>query len=91
VFGFQGAQPVVSANGTNNGILWAVQRVPGQQNGGILHAYDANNVAHELYNSQQAGSRDLFGEPTRFNTPTIINGKVYISTQTSLAVFGLLH
>ncbi|HZU43767.1 MAG TPA: hypothetical protein VE994_13905 [Terriglobales bacterium] len=91
VFNHQGAQPVVSANGTSKGIMWAVERVPSQQNGGILHAYDATNVANELYNSNQAGSRDLFGEPTKFTVPTIINGKVYVGTQNGVAVFGLLQ
>ncbi len=90
VFNHQGAQPVVSANGTTDGIMWAVERVPGQPNGGILHAYDATNVAFELYNSTQAGNRDLFGEATKFTVPTVINGKVYVGTQNGVAVFGLL-
>lgn len=91
IFGHQGAQPVVSANGTSNGIMWAIERIPGNNEGGVLHAYDANNVANELYNSTQAGTRDQFGEATKFSVPTVINGKVYVGTQNSLAVFGLLQ
>jgi len=91
VFNHQGAQPVVSANGTSNGIMWAIERIPGQANGGVLHAYDATNIATELYNSTQAGSRDLFGQATKFSVPTIINGKVYVGTQNGLAIFGLLQ
>ena len=91
VFNHQGAQPVVSANGTGNGIMWAVERIPGQPNGAVLHAYDATNVATELYNSTQAGNRDQFGEATKFSVATVINGRVYIGTQNGLAVFGLLQ
>jgi hypothetical protein len=57
----------------------------------VLHAYDATNLAHELYNSNQAaGGRDGFGNGNKFITPLIVNGKVYVGTQTGIAVFGLL-
>ena len=58
-FGYPGATPSISANGTSNGIVWAVEN-----NGstGVLHAYDATNLATELYNSNQAAnSRDISG------------------------------
>ena len=85
VFNFPGAVPSVSANGTTNGIVWESQfGTPG-----ILHAYDAANVAHELYNSNQASLRDQFGAGVKFAVPTIANGKVYVGTQSGLAVFGL--
>ncbi|WP_241202375.1 MULTISPECIES: PQQ-binding-like beta-propeller repeat protein [unclassified Caballeronia] len=85
-FGTPGATPSVSANGTSNGIVWAAE------NGTIaaLHAYDATNLANELYNSNQAGSRDQFGPGNKFITPMIANGKVYVGTSTGVAVFGLL-
>ena len=55
----------------------------------VLHAYDANLL--ELYNSNQAANnRDQFGFGNKFITPTIANGKVYIGTPNSVAVFGLL-
>jgi len=88
-FDHQGGYPVVSANGTSNGILWAVERIPGQN--GILHAYDATNVARELYNTDQAGSRDHFGNAVKFAVPTVINGKVYVEGLSQLAIYGLLH
>ena len=86
VFASPGATPAISANGTNNGILWAVE------NGatGVLHAYDATNLANELYNSSQAtGGRDQFSD-NKFITPMIANGKVFVGTPNSVAVFGLL-
>jgi len=80
--------PSISANGTSNAILWAAE------NGGsaVLHAYDATNLSHELYNSNQAaGGRDQFGTGNKFITPMITNGKVYVGTTNGLGVFGLLH
>jgi hypothetical protein len=55
-----------------------------------LHAYDATNLANELYNSNQSGSRDQFGPGNKFITPMIANGKVYVGTSVSVAMFGLL-
>jgi hypothetical protein len=56
----------------------------------VLRAYDATDVAHELYNSAQAGPRDTLGSAVKFTVPTIINGKVYVGTASELDVFGLL-
>jgi len=85
-FGYPGTTPTVSANGTADGIVWAVEN----SNPAVLHAYDATNLAHELYNSNQAGSRDQFGPGNKFITPMVVNGKVYVGTQTGVAEFGLL-
>jgi hypothetical protein len=86
VYAYPGATPAISANVASNGIVWAVE------NGatGVLHAYDATNLATELYNSNQAsGSRDQFSD-NKFITPMIANGKVFVGTANSVAVFGLL-
>jgi hypothetical protein len=86
-FGYPGAMPSVSADGSSNGIVWAVDNL----DIAVLHAYDANNLAHELYNSEQAaGGRDHFGGGNKFITPMIAHGKVYVGTTDSVAVFGLL-
>ena len=88
-FAYPGTTPGVSANGTENGIVWAVESYVSAQ--AVLHAYDATNLAHELYNSgQAANSRDSFGNGNKFITPMIVNGKVYVGTPTGVAVFGLL-
>jgi hypothetical protein len=85
-FGYPGATPSISANGAANAIVWAIE------NGGtaVLHAYDATNLATEFYNSNQAAnSRDQFSG-NKFITPMIANGKVFVGTANSVAVFGLL-
>ena len=87
-FPFPGATPSISANGTSNAILWAAENA----NPAVLHAYDASNLATELYNSNQAsGGRDHFGAGNKYITPMVINGKVYVGTTNGVGVFGLLH
>jgi hypothetical protein len=84
---YPGALPSISANGTTNGILWAIEN----NDTAVLHAYDATNLGTELYNSNQApGSRDQFGGGNKFITPMIANGRVYVATPSGVAVFGLL-
>ena len=88
-FPYPGTTPGISANGTADGIVWALESALGSP--GVLHAYDAGNLATELYNSNQASNgRDSFGDGNKFITPMIVNGKVYVGTQTGVAVFGLL-
>jgi hypothetical protein len=87
VFGFPGATPSISSNGTQNGIVWAIEN---QSSAGVLHAYDATNLASELYNSNQApGIRDHFPY-SKYVPPTIANGKVFVGTTSGVAIFGLL-
>jgi hypothetical protein len=87
VFGYPGAVPVVTANGSSNGIVWVVE----SGFGGTLHAYDASNLAHELYNSQMDSPRDALGSFVRFSVPTVAEGRVYVGTGNSLTVYGLLN
>ncbi len=87
MFAFPGTTPSISANGATNGIVWAVEN-PGTA---ILHAYAANNLANELYNSSQAsGSRDQVGVGVHFITPTIASARVYVGLTNGVGVFGLL-
>ena len=90
-FGYAGASPSVSANGSSNGIVWAIDTSAVLTGGAaVLRAYDATNVAHELYNSTLAGPRDTLGSAVKFTVPTIISGKVYVGTASELDVLGLL-
>jgi hypothetical protein len=87
-FTYPGTTPGISANGTKNGIVWAIENT----SPAVLHAYDATSLATELYNSNQAANgRDQFGNGNKFITPLIINGKVFVGTPNGVAVFGLLH
>ncbi|MHB8218474.1 MAG: PQQ-binding-like beta-propeller repeat protein [Candidatus Sulfotelmatobacter sp.] len=94
-FSYPGSTPSISADGSANGIVWAIETA-GEKNtqGGppaTLHAYDATDVSTELYNSNQAGKRDLPGPGVKFSVPTIANGKVYVGTQGEIDVYGLLN
>jgi hypothetical protein len=87
---FPGASPSFSASGTRNGIAWALQTQDYLRSGPtILHVYEAVNLQNELYHSNQTGLRDQPGGAVKFTVPTIANGKVYVGTQSTLAVFGL--
>ena len=92
LFGFPGATPSVSANGTKNGIVWALQTDAYDISApAILQAYNATNVANALYHSNAAGERDRAGGAVKFSVPTIANGKVYVGGQYALTVYGLGH
>jgi outer membrane protein assembly factor BamB len=84
-FGYPGATPSISSDGENDGIVWAVEN----NTPAVLHAYDANNLARELYNSNQQRKRDEI-TGNKFITPMVAAGKVYVGTPNGVAVFGLL-
>jgi hypothetical protein len=84
-FPYPGTTPAVSANGTTNGIVWAVEN----SSPAVLHAFDATTL-QELYNSNAANGRDHFGNGNKFITPLVVNGKVFVGTPSAVAIFGLL-
>ncbi len=99
--GHPGAMLSLSANGNKDGILWAAIHATGdswhESRPGVLHAYDADDIRHELWNSLQMPSRDDCGEYSKMAPPTIANGRVYLASFGSenmgtgqFCVYGLL-
>jgi len=84
-FGYPGTTPSLSANGTKDAIVWAVEN----NTPAVLRAYEANDLARELYDSNQQRKRDEI-TGNKFITPMIAGGKVFVGTPTGVAVFGLL-
>jgi hypothetical protein len=91
-FNYPGTTPSVSANQTSNAILWAVDNslFKAPYGNAVLYAYDATNLANELYDSNQNLVRDNPGLAVKFTVPTIANGKVYVGTRNRISVYGLL-
>ncbi len=85
-----GTTPSVSAAGTSNGILWGIQQWPGPAGlNGVLKAWNAENLTLQ-YASNNEYPEDAIGGYVEFTVPTVAHGKVYVGTQTSIAVYGLL-
>ncbi len=92
--------PSVSANGTENGLVWLLEASNADAPGAVLEAYEATNLQKMTFSSQTNASRDGLGAGVKFAIPTVANGKVYAaSTATNassgavygqLSVFGLL-
>jgi len=94
--------PSISANGNKDAIVWIIE------SGGYrpvipatLHAFDARDLAVELYNSDTAvtypnphqlavAKRDQPGIGLKFTVPTIANGRVYVGTAGEVTAYGLL-
>ncbi len=91
-FGNPGATPAISANGNANGIVWLIETKTwnGEDRPAVLHAYDAANVARELFNTEQNAARDRPGLALRFTIPLVANGRVYIGVKRRVEVYGLL-
>jgi len=82
--GHPGAMLSLSANGNKDGILWAAIHATGdswhESRPGILHAYDADDIRHELWNSLEIPNRDDCGEYSKMAPPTVANGRVYLAS-----------
>lgn len=93
VYKFSGPTPSVSSNGTTNGIVWAIDNskygppTPNGSGPAVLYAYDATNLASELWNSSEVAG-DAAGNAVKFTVPTIANGRVYIGTRGSSTTDG---
>jgi hypothetical protein len=86
------ATPTVSANGLKDGIVWILRSKTwnGRDQPAALYAYDAANVSHELYDSEQNAGRDRAGLTLRFSIPMVVNGHVYVGAKREVDVYGLL-
>jgi hypothetical protein len=84
-----GAIPVISSNGTRDGIVWVVRtKNPGEHDvEGVLQAYDADDVGHLLYNSE--GTNDNPGLALRLTMPMVSNGRVYVASHDAVYVYAL--
>ena len=88
-FGYPGASPVISANSAGRRRRVAIDSSAWMTGGpAILYAFNALDLDHELYSSNQFSFDDP-GPAVKFTVPTVANGSVYMGTQTQLAVFGL--
>jgi len=86
----RGAVPAVSASGTTNGVVWALDLSGWTGTGSaVLYAYDATSVANLFFKSPASGT-GAAGAAVKFTVPTVANGKVYVGGQTTITVFGLL-
>jgi hypothetical protein len=86
---------ISSTPSDTNGILWVVDNwATGTDNGAgsvgpaILRAYDATNLGSTLYSSSNL-SADTAGPASKFTSPTIANGHVYVVGNGTLTVYGL--
>jgi len=95
--GMPGGFLSVSADGgkAGTGIVWAC--LPFDQNAnwvtvpGIVRAYDAADLSHEIWDSRMNAGRDDVGMFAKFCAPTVANGRVYVATfSNQLQVYGLL-
>ncbi len=89
IFTFHGSTPVISSNGSTNGIAWILLTDNGAGAPAVLYAFRATDLK-ELYDSAQVPG-DAAGSAVKFSVPTVANGHVYVGTQTELDVYGLLH
>jgi uncharacterized protein (TIGR03437 family) len=82
----------ISANGgkQDSGILWESTGDYNAGTAGTLHAYDASNLANEVWNSDMNPARDLLPPVSKFAAPTVANGKVYVpGFANAVTVYGL--
>jgi hypothetical protein len=89
VYTYPGGALALSADGNPNGILGTVQG-NGVTAPGVLRAYDPSDLSIELYNSDQAGSRDTLDLSANSSIPVVANGKVFVGSVSQLTVYGLL-
>lgn len=88
-FNYPGPTPSVSSNGSNNAIVWIIQTDDYGSGNAVLRAYDATNLATELYNSNQNQQRDQAGGAVKFAVPTVADGMVFVGAVNEVDIYGL--
>ena len=91
LYGFPGATPAISANGTADAIVWSVNSSGYGKSAAVLQAHSAANVATTLYSSSTNSTRDQAGIAVKFVVPTVANGKVYVGATKEVDVYGPLN
>jgi hypothetical protein len=86
-----GPTPSVSSNGNSNGIVWIIEGDDQNYGLAVLRAYDATNLANELYNTNLNPTRDQAAPAVKFAVPTIADGMVFVGGQNQVNVYGLLQ
>lgn len=84
----RGGNTVVSAQGNQNGIVWMYEKAA--DGTAVLHAFDATNVSHELWNSRM-NPRDVMGTGISFGTPVVADGRVFTTYNRTLVIYGVLQ
>ncbi len=79
-----GGHAIITANGNSHGILWFIN---GARD---LWAMDAITLQTLYTSNQAANGRDTLPPLAHFATPIAADGKVFVGTQNSLIVYGLL-
>jgi hypothetical protein len=89
--GGAGTTPVISANGTSNAIVWALNNSGRENSPAILNAYDPLNLQHVLYGSNQAANnRDVAAIAVKFTSPVVVNGHVYVGGVNAVTAYGVI-
>ena len=87
--GGAGTTPVISANGTTNAIVWALDNSGREKRPAILRAYDPLNMQNVLYSSDQAANNlDAAAISVKFTSPVVVNGQVYVGGVNAVTVYG---
>ncbi len=89
--GMPGGFLSISSNSSDatTGVVWANIRIDGKTPAyGVMRAFDARTLK-ELWNSEMYPERDRTGLFAKFVSPTVANGRVYMSSfSNALHVFG---
>jgi hypothetical protein len=87
--GERGGQISISSDGPHDGVVWTVRPGHGGVSDGAIQAFDAADITHQLWNSEN-DDRDHLGALAKFAPPTVVAGKVFLGTASNqLVAYGL--